>query len=167
MFLSNYLFTWLPPPHPPRLRSLKAETATDSSLHTQCCLRSLADITHSINSRSMNEKRNKHTGRKLACVHGMSHLSDCNERNPFHGSAPVYSSHKEASPPRHPCRNRGLRQTLGETEPRLSYYRLTQLQTHLAHLCLGDTGTLLPQVPGTFHPLSLEFSSLYLQDPLF
>lgn len=31
----------------------------------------------------MNEERNKHVGNKLAGVHGMSHLSDCNERIPF------------------------------------------------------------------------------------
>lgn len=42
----------------------------------------------------MNEERNKHMGNKLAGVHGMSHLNNCNERNPFHGSISVYSSHK-------------------------------------------------------------------------
>lgn len=46
------------------------------------------------------------------------------------------------------------------------YYFLTQLQTHLAYLCLEDTNALLPQVPCTFYSLCLEFSSWYLLGPL-
>lgn len=50
----------------------------------------------------MNEERNKHTENKLACVHGMSRLSNCNERNPFHGSLSVY---KDLSCPPEPFRS--------------------------------------------------------------
>lgn len=42
------------------------------------------------------------------------------------------------------------------------YHFLTQLQTHLAYLCLEDTSVLPPQVLCTFYSLCLEFSSLYL-----
>lgn len=41
----------------------------------------------------MNEERNKHTGYKLASVLRMSHLSNCNEGNPFHRVSCLFQLH--------------------------------------------------------------------------
>lgn len=117
---------------------------------------------HILNKFLLNEKRNKHTGGRNWHVFMECHTSTIVMKKVLSLEAFLSTlTTRKPSLPGIPVETVVYDRPYMREIPEC-YHFLTQLQTHLAYLCLEDTSALPPQVLCTFYSLCLEFSSLYL-----